>query len=311
MSISEHMTDFFGKPVEDFDPAKGLAKHPAAVYRIGLGFSNPAAWDARWQAFLKDPRAGEVEALVIGAWGTDLYSGGHSSSAPVKALVAARAKIPRLKALFLGDIVYSESEMSWIPQCDVTALWFAFPQLEEFRVRGASDLKLGTMKLDHLKSLAVETGGMPREILDDILASQLPSLEHLELWLGTEEYGADISAADLTPILSGEKFPHLTYLGLRNSTITDELAAAVADAPILEKLEVLDLSLGTLTDAGAKSLLEFPLIARLKRLDIHHHFVSPAMVEKLRALGIEVNDAAPQEAEEDGDETYRHIYVSE
>jgi hypothetical protein len=52
---------------------------------------------------------------------------------------------------------------------------------------------------------------------------------------------------------------------------------------------VLDLSLGALTDRGAEALLAAPGLARLKKLDIHHHFVSPALVQRLMALGIQVD----------------------
>ena len=54
----------------------------------------------------------------------------------------------------------------------------------------------------------------------------LPALEHLELWLGTDEYGADTEVADLKNILQGKNLPSLRHLGLRNSEITDRMELA-------------------------------------------------------------------------------------
>ena len=72
------------------------------------------------------------------------------------------------------------------------------------------------------------------------------------------------------------------------------------------------LSLGTLTDAGARGLLAIPGLASLEKLDIHHHYVSSALVERLEALGIQVDASDPREAEDVGDdELYRFVAHSE
>ena len=69
----------------------------------------------------------------------------------------------------------------------------------------------------------------------------------------------------------------------------DEIAAVMAYAPIVERIETLDLSLGTLTDTGAQALLQSPLIPGLKKLDLHHHYCSDAMIQRLWQLPIEVD----------------------
>src|SRR5262249_12656041 len=158
-------------------------------------------------------------------------------SAPiVEALVAGRAKLPNLRALFLGDIIGEECEVSWIHQSDVGPLLKAHPALEEFRVRGSDNLTFGKLKHKALKHPAIETGGMPVALVREICAATLPELEHLELWLGTPRYGGDATPRHLRPILSGQKFPKLRYLGLRDSEIADQVAAAVARAPVLERI---------------------------------------------------------------------------
>src|SRR5207249_2377581 len=147
-----------------------------------------------------------------------------------------------------------------------------------------------------LKSLILQSGGLPGSVVRAVAAAELPELEHLELWLGEDQYGGSATLADLAPILSGTRFPKLRYLGLRDAEEADQIAAAVATAPVTERIRVLDLSLGTLSDQGAMSLLASPAVARLEKLDIHHHFCSEAMVEKLNGLGI-VLDAGDRQDE--------------
>lgn len=311
MSIHEHLTRFAGLPVRDFDPAEGIKNPTRGIYRVSLTWDEADQGESltdRLAQFLEDPAVEKVPGLVIGSWSPD----SSEDSAPiVEALVAARDKLPNLRALFLGDIVMEEQEISWIRQSDVSPLLAAFPRLEVFRVRGNEGLVFGKVRHAHLKELGIETGGLSGEVVRNVAASNLPALEHLELWLGTPQYGGDATLADLKPILSGKKFPRLTYLGLRDSQMADDVAAAVAKAPILARLKVLDLSLGNLSDTGAQALLASPAVARLEKLDIHHHFISKPVVKHLKALGIRVDAADPKEPDTYGDETFRYIAVSE
>jgi len=144
-----------------------------------------------------------------------------------------------------------------------------------------------------------------------VLQSEFPALEHLELYLGEENYGFDFAVADLEPLLSGIVFPNLRSLGLRDSEIADDIATAIANAPILSRLRVLDLSLGTLSDVGARALLGSPGLRKLQKLDLHHHYISPELVSQLKKLGPEVDASDPKEADEDGGEEYRYVAVGE
>ncbi|HTE19486.1 MAG TPA: hypothetical protein VK689_14040, partial [Armatimonadota bacterium] len=176
---------------------------------------------------------------------------------------------------------------------------------------GSNELTFGRIRHAHLKELAVESGGLDREIVHELFSAELPELEHLELWLGDEGYGANTTVEDLAPILDGSRFPRLRYLGLRDSQFADEIAAVLVHAPVLGQLRVLDLSLGTLSDEGAAALLNAPGLRKLEKLDIHHHYCSPEMVELLQELGIEV-DASDKQEPDDGDgEGHRFVAVSE
>jgi predicted DNA-binding WGR domain protein len=293
-------------PAKPANPAKSAkGQKPPVAYRVALSYDDyggPAqrlTFADKLAAFLADPAVTSVPALVIGCWS---YEGGDSTEV-VEGLVAARDKLPSLRALFVGDIPYEEQEISWIVQSDLTPLFDAYPELEHFRARGGQGLGLGKIKHNHLKSLAFEASNLPAEVVRSVGGSKLPALEHLEIWLGTEEYGADTTPADLKGILAGKGLPALHYLGLRNSQIADGVARALAKAAVLERLRLLDLSLGTLGDEGARALLAAPALTKLEKLDIHHHYVSPGVVEQLKALGIEVDAGDPQEPDvDDSDE---------
>jgi hypothetical protein len=313
MSIYEHATEFAGKPVEDWEPGTQLVDPANTAYRITLSYDETesgARWEEKFNALLAEPRSHEITALVVGVWG-DLTGPLTSSLNAVKALAAAASKLASLRALFLGDIISEEHEISWIQQTNVSSLFVAYPHLEDFRVRGGNELRLGTIRHDHLKSLVVESGGLDVSVVRDITSSQLPSLEHLELWLGDSEYGATAEIVDLEPFFTGKLFPKLSYLGLRDSQLSDPIAAAVAHSPVLERLRVLDLSLGTLTDDGAAAFLMSSAAARLELLDIHHNYCSEEMIDRLKAAGIKVEGSDQQEPDEDDGEIYRYVAVSE
>jgi hypothetical protein len=309
--INEHVQEFAGKPVREWEPGEVIADPAGSVYRIALSYDEAESgttWREKFEGFLSQPAASEVTGIVVGLWG-DTSKGELNAEAVVEALVAAREKLPNLKALFIGDIISEEFEISWITQTDVSPVFAAYPKLEHFCVRGGEGLRLGSLNLDRLKSLIIESGGLDVSVVRDITSSNLPQLEHLEVWLGDDNYGANTEIVDLAPTLSGRLFPKLKVLGLRDSQLSDAIAVAVSQAPILERLRVLDLSLGTLSDDGAAALLTSAGIAGLEFLDIHHHYCSDEMVNKLEGLGVKLDASDPQDPDEyDGE---RYVAVSE
>src|SRR5262249_16624377 len=89
------------------------------------------------------------------------------------------------------------------------------------------------------------------------------------------------SVDDLAPILAGRSLPALTWLGLCNAEIADQIAAAVAAAPVVGRLRVLDLSMGTLSDAGVEALLAGQPLTHLEYLVLRHNVVWARMGERL------------------------------
>jgi hypothetical protein len=259
--------------------------------------------------FVEDPGCSQVRALVIGDWGGAAQAEG--SGPIVEAIVSARDSLPNLRALFLGEMTFEESEISWINQSDVSPLFDAFPNLEELWIRGGEGLSLGRPRHECLKKLVIETGGLSASVVREVASASLPSLEHLELWLGDDGYGNDIQPDDLKALLPCQQFPNLKHLGLRDDCNADETAKVLAEIGFGPSVEVLDLSLGTLGDEGATALLASPRIKQLKKLDLHHHYISPKVVEQLQQLGPEIDADEVQEADRDDGEEYRYVAVSE
>jgi len=105
---------------------------------------------------------------------------------------------------------------------------------------------------------------------------------------------------DLQPLLTGRLFPKLKFLGLMNSAIADDIASVVVNSPLVERIDVLDLSMGNMTAEGVNSLSGLAECKNLKKLNISHHFAAPDVVEKLReVLPCEVVADDPQEPEDD------------
>jgi predicted DNA-binding WGR domain protein len=302
--VSRNAGTFIGRRVVDFDPEKSSTKD--VVYRFR---SN---WDEdnllpNLKQFLAGDLAPHARGLVIGAWhGEDPEK---SPEEIIQLLVKSRARLPNLSAIYVGDITSEENEISWIHQCDLSPLLAAFPSLQLLRSRGGDGLALSNPSHANLRALAIETGGLDVSVIRSVCTADLPRLEYLELWLGTEDYGANHTVADLQPILSGRLFPQLKYLGLRNAQHADDLAAVLVNSPLLQRIETLDLSLGVLTDEGAKALLQLPASPTLKRLNLHYNYVGAELARQLKALPLTVDLSKPSEMEDE--EEWRFVAVGE
>ena len=311
MPIFENLNEFMGQSVVDFDPEQGLDDPAGKSYRVRLdwnAYDSGARVPDLLRRLLDDPGAGNLRQLVIGAWD---FEQSHDSSGIIELLVASRAKLHGLEALFFGDIISEETEISWIQQADFSPLLLAFPNLRALRVRGSPPPPEGALRHLALEHFALETGGLGQRVTERIARAHLPNLRHLELWLGDSNYGYDGCLEALSPLLAGEGFPKLAYLGLRNCEDQDAVAEGVARSGIIDRIQVLDLSLGTLSDAGARALLDSGKLGRLKKLDIHHHYVSEPMLERLAEAVPALDASDPQTVDRDGDESYRYVAVSE
>ncbi|MGF6357645.1 hypothetical protein ABIE27_005606 [Paenibacillus sp. 4624] len=254
----------------------------------------------RMETLLQDlaakPEAATLESLIIGDWG-QAYE--NSPQEFKDTLIQLAPSFPALKQLFIGDMESEECEISWIVQTNIAPILHAFPNLTSFVIQGSSGLELEPLKHNKLEELVIICGGLPKKVLHSIAAAELPELRKLELYLGVEDYGFNGSLEDVLPLIEKGRFPKLEYLGLKNSEIQDEIAKAVADAPILDQIQVLDLSDGTLSDEGAEALLASDKIKQLKYLDLSYHFMTDEVMERFNQLGISVDVSDQQESDED------------
>jgi hypothetical protein len=340
LTFSTHRTELAGLPVAGYLEARHLVRGGEAAphgapspERDGLADPGSVAWrldrygpgkevpgDVReylegFLEFVGAPAA--VRALVVGGL-VDGFEAG-SSDAVRDALAELAPRLPGLRSLFYADLTFEECEASWIRHGNLSRLVTAFPGLAGFAVRGTTHLRLESLEHDGLRRLTLQGGGLPGRLTREVVSSRLPALEHLELWLGVEDYGGDTTADDLAPVLSGEAFPGLRSLGLRNAEHTGAWVRVLAEAPVTRGLHTLDLSLGTLRDEDVEPLLDSPVFRSLGRLDLHHHYLSEEAEKQVRAAltgaGVEVDLSEREEPEVDtydGEtETYYYTAVSE
>ena len=305
-----------GLRFEEIADWPGGVEIPADVeewaWRVEVASFESPGYSSMFEAFLRDVDTTRVSAFVIGSWVTsdDMENTAAEAFTP---LIAAADRFPNLRHLFVGDIEAERWEISWIRQSDLTPLLRAFPKLRTFGVRGSENLEWEQRAYPGLRELTFQGGGLPPEVVRAVAGSEFPELTDLELYLGDREYFGGSDAADLAGVLEGTGLPRLRYLGLRNAENADEVAAAVAHAPIVARLEVLDLSLGTLGDEGAAALLAGQPLTHLKKLDLHHHFISEPMRERLREAlpGVEVDLSDPQVPDDWDGEAHRFVAVAE
>lgn len=276
-------------------PAK-LTDKPIVEYVHGQPFNvstsapkivhNPHAdenssWDEKFTEFLMVQDAAATTHFVAGI-ACEAYEEPNTDTV-LKSLVKHKDALPNLISLFLNDIESEECELSWIVEGNLTPVWKNFPKLREFKIRGYPG-EMGEISMPYLEKFTIECSGMKKANLQQLFKADMPNLTHLDLWIGTDEYGGETNADDWGPLLSGELFPKLKYLGLRNCVYADNLAKIIANSPILDRIETLDLSLGTLGDEGGVALYQSDKIRALKHLDLEHHFMSDWMMGRYQGV---------------------------
>jgi hypothetical protein len=283
----------------------------AWAWRVGVAEYDDSDAEEIFALFLEAVDTARVRALLLGAWYGDVSGEGVDKFQ--RALLDAADRFPALEALFISDVPQELAEISWIEQQDPADLLAAFPSLRVLGMRGRLDGGIGPFVHARLEELVLQSGGLSPEAVRAVSGGDLPALAGLDLYLGVREYGGGVAVEDLESILSGVAFPKLRHLGLRDAENADELAVALAHAPVVARLESLDLSLGTLSDVGAAALLAGQPLTHLKRLDLHHHFLSDAMIERLwRALpDVEVDVSEQMVLREWNGQPTRYVAVAE
>lgn len=259
-----------------------------------------------------DPDLPSLEEIVIGCWG-ETWDENDGAQRLIDGIVEAKEKFSHIRSLFIGDMEGEECEVSWIIQGDYSKLWAALPNLEKLTIQGSSNLILGEISHKNLKELTIICGGLPAEVMKSIGNAKLPALEKLLLYIGIEDYGFDGDADTVREMLADSDFPRLTYLGITDSEIQDELTEVVLSCKYINQISALDLSMGTLTDKGGEKIYEaLKKYDNIKYVDLQFHFMSDAMTDKLESIkGVEVNTEDAQEPEEYQGEIWYYAMLTE
>ena len=261
------------------------------------------------EEILADPEFPELEELIIGGWGGE----SEDSCQPILDCIAEKAdRFRHITKLFIGDMDYETCEVSWIIQGDYSRLWKAMPQLKELTIKGSNELTLGTVEHDNLESLTIICGGLGKTVIEEIAKAKLPHLKKLLLYIGIEDYGFDGDADTIREMLATSDFPELTYLGITDSGIQDELTEVVLGSKYIGQITTLDLSNGTRTDKEGQLLLDkLPGQPNMEKLDVHYHYLSDGMMKKLEELSIAVDVSEQEEAEAWNGELWYNAMLTE
>lgn len=265
------------------------------------------------EEIMKDSELSNLEEIVIGCWGECWDAQEDGVQVLIDGMIANKEKFSHIKSLFVGDMDFDECEVSWIIQADYSKLWEAMPQLEKLVIKGSTGLELGEIKHASLQHLEIICGGLPKEVIGAIEKAKLPSLETLLLYIGIEDYGFDGDINTIKDLLEKSDFPKLSYLGITDSEIQDEITEAVLESKYISQIDTLDLSMGSLTDKGGQLLLEkLPVYKNIKALNLEYHFMSDEMMDKLDKLDdVDVNMPDQQEADEYDGEVYYYPMLTE
>ncbi|BDM62816.1 hypothetical protein NFHSH190041_02680 [Shewanella sp. NFH-SH190041] len=309
MTIDTHIDQFFGMDIENFDAEQGIKNSQIAI-KISSdddNYDDTGLFQQQMAKLLSDSKLPEVQALIVGAW-PEAYD--ESAQVYIDMLLANADKLENIKALFIGEMTYEENEISWIVQGDYARVWSAFPALTHMQIRGGQSLTLSLGEQSALKTLIVESGGLPASVVNEVATCQMPELTHLELWLGTEDYGWDGNIDTVLPLLSATKFPKLTHLAIKNSEIQSEILSAVLDSDILSQLTHINMSMGILTDADAQLLLDNKAKLADKIIDVSQNYLSDVMVLRLKENLNVITDDQGEVESYDG-EDYYYVSVAE
>jgi hypothetical protein len=285
--------------VEEFDYEVGIVNPEGKAYVLGYEEFQPFDFN-KFKTFLEDSKVREVKALICHKWVGNHDLGKFSDI--VQAICDASDKLTSLNTIFIGDGYDEQYKVSFVNLGDISGILLAYPNLEFLQVCGdGCSLKFQPLHHKNLKTLIIETGyGITSRAIQQICTLELPNLEYLELWLGSDykylEEKNSSTLDSLLPIFSGELFPKLKYLGIKSCEYSDELAKVLVRSPLINRLSILDISMAKLTDEGFDILANSSAVNQLYALDVSMNRLSAAAIQKSSQLSCSVK-IVPQDTE--------------
>src|SRR5262245_21926536 len=105
MAIYEHIKEFAGKRIVDWESEKAIRGGAGIAYRISLDLDERdegGIWVEKFEEFLDSPSAERVTGIVVGPWEQDYERKEEIAEEIVEALADAQERLPNLDAIFLG-----------------------------------------------------------------------------------------------------------------------------------------------------------------------------------------------------------------
>ncbi len=281
--IDEHREHFLGSLHEISDEMMQLTWRNGFVDAVRFE-KVPGGADAEERtvgklarALLDHPSGAFLRSLTVGTG-----DGINDGMIDYESIPTSIAPAPHLESIAIGD--WREWQVSWSKLGDASGFW-KLPRLARLSLRVGS-MKLGTVASTSLRRLEIVTGGLTKANLKSLVTAKLPALDTLEVYFGSQHYGASGGVADLAPLLANKtSLAKLRRLGLMNAEFTDELCAGLARSPLLRQLTSLDLSLGTMSSAGARVLAANKrAFAHLDELDVSDNFLEKADLASLKGV---------------------------
>jgi hypothetical protein len=280
---NRHTNIFANRQVVNFQPGMEIVHSQEIAYALRTSIFGDVTLKRELSDLMQNPNVNKIENLVFG------YCGYGCSAYSIHILIEHHQLLAGLKNLFIGDIIDSEYPFYHMPQDDdISEILSTYNSLESLHIRTGSNrcsdngyLRFRSkegLKHEILKVLRIESTGMSKQTLIDIQNLELPSLEYLELWIGQDNYSENNSIDDLMMILSGEQFPHLKYLGIKNCDFADEVAAELSTSSRMKSLIELDLSMGTLTKKGLMKLVNCVDINSLDTLNLSFNYIDNSTI---------------------------------
>ncbi len=288
----------FAEPAIDLQYRHGFA--------IGATIPNPG--DASWKlhqvvaALLASPVGTFLEELRCGL--TESGSGAELGWRPtLETIVESHGD--QLRVLHLDRYTYDDTMMHWVDMGDWSGLLDHLPALEDLRVRG-DQVAYGSIDLPSLRSFVRQSCTMRNEELAQLARARWPSLDHLELWFGSAEYGVDPEVEHIRPLLVGKNMPRLRHLGLVNCDAHMTLLPELARSQVLPRLDSLDLSKGTFGHDETAFLVEHaPSFRHLASIDLEDNFLDASDIARLR--GVLDNVIVTSQRIDDEDAGHRYV----
>ena len=265
----------------------------------------------RVKRVLDSPACRFVDSIRLGLASLEGYANTWASTLGT---ICESVQAPTLRELRLDAFEPEDCELSWVPYGDLAFAWAKLPALELLKIRAGLGGNLGTLDLPALRTFIRETGGLPRADLESVLALVRPHLEHLELWIGTPDYGGEVTLDDLAPIFAARGLPALRHLGIVNSELSDTIIPALVASRVLPQLHSLDLSRGIAARTFTDHLVAHaPAFRHLASLDLSRNLLTDDEIAQIEAVldNVILVDQRERDVDYTDDPGERYIDVGE